>query len=528
MGPIAATLAEPIAWRCPGDWADLAAPRQIARFTFDPADRPRFVVSRVAVFERIVIAWRKPDGTIGSITRPFDEVRPAFLDRRFSVALPVLPAATDTLWVAFDRPAQPLVFDYLNLQHDPPGTNVTDRKALMLASLILGLLLMPLLFDSVFYRVLREPFILWHMAFVGCMAAQLVLTEGLYLTLFEPGLRVMRTMTVGSFGLMVAAAAMFLATFVEHGTMTRPALRALQAAASWMLVTTLVHAAGITALGTVPAKLFYLSGLPIALTFLWAGWSAWRGGSRMVRYVAIGFLPLFVVALIRVITFALPGVPTAEATDLFLAGMIMEVSTTALGVAARFLDLRDERDLAQSEARTLEGLAERDPLTGLLNRRAVEPRFAELRRSGYETFALLDLDHFKGVNDRHGHAVGDAVLVATGEVLASEPGCLAIRLGGEEFLLLLDGPYAAERAERVRTAIPTRVARAVEGLACPVTASMGMVVAPHAALPRATFNDLYVMADKLLYEAKSAGRNRTFNERIRGFRIPRRERRRAA
>ncbi|MFN6934082.1 MAG: GGDEF domain-containing protein, partial [Tsuneonella sp.] len=146
----------------------------------------------------------------------------------------------------------------------------------------------------------------------------------------------------------------------------------------------------------------------------------------------------------------------------------------------------------------------------------------------YETFALLDLDHFKMVNDEHGHAVGDAVLVATAEILADEPETVAMRFGGEEFLLMMRGDDAEQRADRLRASIPMRVASRVEGLSRPVTASMGLVVAPLSALPRAKFNDLYVMADRLLYEAKSAGRNRTLRERIRAFRRPRRDRRRAA
>ncbi len=527
-GAIAETLARPIVWRCPGKWAGGSKARQLARFTFDPANPPRLLVSRIAKFDRMIVAWRAADGSIASIERPFETLHAAFLDRRFALDLPALPQGADTLWVAIDHTTQPLPLDYLVLARTPPGTSESDRNTLMLAALILGLLLMPLLFDFAFYRVLREPFILWHMAFVACMAAQLTLTEGLYLPLFDPDLQVTRALTVGSFGLVVATAAMFLATFVERGIMGPWASRGLRIAAIWMLAVTLLHAPGFDSLGTLPAKMFYFSGLPIGIIVVAAGWDAWRGGSRMVRYVAIGFSPLVVVALIRVLSFALPGVPTAEATGLFIAGMIMEVSTTALGVAARFLALRDERDLARSEVRDLETLAGRDPLTGLLNRRAVEPRFAELRRSGYETFALIDLDHFKQVNDRHGHAVGDAVLVATAEVFSSEPECVAIRLGGEEFLLLLHGPGADKRAERVRAAITARVARQVEGLFAPVTASMGVIVAPHAALPRAKFNDLYVMADKLLYEAKSAGRNRTFSEKVRAFREPRRERRRAA
>jgi diguanylate cyclase (GGDEF)-like protein len=528
-GSLSHTLAGPLAWSCPGQPGRLSAHRHIVRFALDPArPLPTTLVSRIAAFEDIAVAWRAADGSIASRTRTFAQLHGTWLERRFAMPLPRLPAGTRTLWVAIDEPTQTLPLDYLALARAPPGSSDADRDALILAALLCGLILMPLLFDAVFWRVLREPFILWHMAFVASMAAQLVLTQGLYLPLIDPSLRLVRIATVGSFGTMVFAAAMFLSTFVEKGMLTRRIDRMLRLSGVAMLALTALHAPGFLALGELPADAFYLSGFPVAAVFLIAATSALRRGSRMVRYVLVGFAPLLLVSLIRVVSFALPGVPVSEATTLFLAGMLMEVGATALGVAARFMTMRDERDHARREAANLESLAGRDPLTGLMNRRAIEPRFAELREAGYAAFALIDLDHFKSVNDTHGHAVGDDVLRATGAVLAETADCFAIRLGGEEFLLLLSGEDAEERAERLRASLPLRIAHAVEALSRPVTASMGLIVAPHAALPRARFNDLYVMADKLLYEAKAAGRNRTFSERVRGFRAPRRERRRAA
>ncbi|MGN3974926.1 sensor domain-containing diguanylate cyclase [Tsuneonella sp. SYSU-LHT278] len=526
--PIARTLAEPLDWRCPGRWDHVSHSRQLVLLKFDPSRPPRFVVSRAVAFDSISVAWQTPGGANGSLVRPFDRLKPTFLDRRFVLPLPELPPGTDRIVVGIDGATNALPLEYMTLARQKPGTTTSERDALLIAAFLLGLLAMPLCFDVVFYRVLREPFILWHMAFVAGMALQIYMTAGLYLPSFDLGLRAVRAITVGGFGLMVAGALMFFVAFVEKGTLGRREVAALRIGAVWMAAVCAFHAAGFTAFGTLSSQLLYVSGIPVAMIFAWSAWTAHKAGSRMVRFIAIGFAPLLAIVILRMVTFLLPSVPTLEANGLFQAGMVIEIGATALGVAARFLALRDERDRAQSEARDLEDLVERDPLTGLLNRRAVEPRFADLRQTGYETFALIDLDNFKSVNDRHGHAVGDAVLVATAEVLASEPDCVAVRLGGEEFLLLLHGPDADQRAERVRRAIPRRVAREIEGLAAPVTASMGVVVAPHAALPRVRFGDLYVMADKLLYEAKEAGRNRTFSEKVRAFRKPRGERRRAA
>lgn len=178
------------------------------------------------------------------------------------------------------------------------------------------------------------------------------------------------------------------------------------------------------------------------------------------------------------------------------------------------LRLRKERDSARAKATSLGELAERDSLTGLLNRRAVEPRFAELQNAGFTTVAVIDLDRFKAINDVYGHGCGDEVLRIAAAALEPDEDCLAVRLGGEEFMLLLRGKNARERAERRRQAIPQRVAAEVDGLDRIVTASMGLVELPRRGMTPRSFEDLYASADRLLYAAKETGRNRTMAEKV--------------
>jgi diguanylate cyclase (GGDEF)-like protein len=152
-----------------------------------------------------------------------------------------------------------------------------------------------------------------------------------------------------------------------------------------------------------------------------------------------------------------------------------------------------------------------DPLTGLLNRAALQQRFAELvqqaRISDGGTavgFLVADLDHFKDVNDAHGHAVGDAVLEQLAHTMRNELRAfdLIYRLGGEEFVVVLPGAEmvdALEIAERLRAAVE---AARPEGLA--VTLSVGVAVAAGSELD---FDRLYESADAALYRAKQAGRN---------------------
>ena len=158
--------------------------------------------------------------------------------------------------------------------------------------------------------------------------------------------------------------------------------------------------------------------------------------------------------------------------------------------------------------------AARDPLTGLLNRRALQAQadrlFAEARASGRPLALLvLDLDHFKGVNDTHGHAAGDAVLRDVAEVLMREirQDDLACRWGGEEMLAVLrncDLARAEERAVRIRSAIAgAQAPGGVPGLR--VTASIGVAAFPEHG---GGLEELTTRADMALYAAKRNGRDR--------------------
>jgi diguanylate cyclase (GGDEF)-like protein len=157
-----------------------------------------------------------------------------------------------------------------------------------------------------------------------------------------------------------------------------------------------------------------------------------------------------------------------------------------------------------------EKMAITDRLTGLMNRRGLERdiRHEVLRLRRYQTpisFVLLDIDHFKAINDAHGHVAGDAVLrqVATAIASAVRETDLVARWGGEEFLVALpETAYAGALicAEKIRV----KVASASEQIGFPVTISGG-VYQPG---PGESISDLVTRADARLYEAKRTGRNR--------------------
>lgn len=162
----------------------------------------------------------------------------------------------------------------------------------------------------------------------------------------------------------------------------------------------------------------------------------------------------------------------------------------------------------------LRRIASRDGLTGALTRRAFEDAAAKelarfSRHGAPAALALFDLDHFKTVNDRYGHGIGDAVLrravEACHDIMREEE--VLGRIGGEEFALLFvntDGTAAVQAAERFREAIEAARIREVPDLA--FTASFGVAdCRPEVS----TVADWLERADRALYEAKGAGRNRT-------------------
>lgn len=159
--------------------------------------------------------------------------------------------------------------------------------------------------------------------------------------------------------------------------------------------------------------------------------------------------------------------------------------------------------------------ASSDPLTGLANRRALDERLQQewhrAQRSGQPFSVLfLDIDHFKRINDRYGHAVGDAVLVRLAGILREEIRGfdLAARYGGEEFVVLLpatEGEAARAVAERIRRAIARTPFLLPDGQEIALTVSIG-IASYSDSVPDVT--TLLLHADQALYTAKVAGRNR--------------------
>ena len=177
---------------------------------------------------------------------------------------------------------------------------------------------------------------------------------------------------------------------------------------------------------------------------------------------------------------------------------------------ARFAQLAS---VAVANAHARERLAEQaltDPLTGLANRRAFDQRLAEeteraLRYRRELSLMLVDVDHFKAINDRFGHAAGDRVLISLARDIHAvmRQGDLLARIGGDEMAMIL-GDCAAERAEEVANRmLGAIVADETLSRRHGVTLSIGVA----SLIPGRSAEDLLRLADQALYRAKSSGRN---------------------
>ncbi|MEW7856775.1 sensor domain-containing diguanylate cyclase [Pseudomonas chlororaphis] len=229
---------------------------------------------------------------------------------------------------------------------------------------------------------------------------------------------------------------------------------------------------------------------------------------RLYTFSQVGDLPLIViVALSSNEVFA-----SWQRTALVVGG-----ATGALCLGLLWLTWLLCRELRrrQSAEQELAQLAATDALTGLDNRRSLDQTLARewgraQRSHSALSLLMLDVDHFKAFNDRHGHPLGDEALRIVARVISDNirrPGDLAARYGGEEFAVVLpetDNEGARRIAEHIRLAIE-RLPPIRDG-ASPITISIGL--STWAGTPKSSLEALCSMADKALYQAKAEGRNR--------------------
>lgn len=254
----------------------------------------------------------------------------------------------------------------------------------------------------------------------------------------------------------------------------------------------------------------------ITLIFVILGFGALRMDARQTAMVwtfaTAGLAALFVLTARPI---ALPmGSPTERLLALacFVSALGRCASTGLYGQSMRRMLYRRSNDLKQANAR-IEELAQLDELTGAYNRRHIMRCLADeiarvQRRQANCCIVLIDLDHFKRINDRFGHPVGDAVLRGFAKSVFANIRLIDKlgRYGGEEFLLVLPDTsldQALQITDRLRSSIAERDWRAIApDVTLTISAGASSIAADD------TLEDLLARADRALYLAKHAGRNR--------------------
>jgi diguanylate cyclase (GGDEF)-like protein len=373
----------------------------------------------------------------------------------------------------------------------------------------IGVLVGVSLVALVFWLVLRDRIYLWYAA---CMASQM-----LYLLCSNgeayamPGLRLLGRFAAPGVWFVATLSTIvsvnFLLVFADLRTRVPRLSRLLLLVGAWlpMLLLALLVSPWPADKGWFPGigNLLLLLANIVAIAALTL---AWRRGGRHAGQMLLAWVPLVVVSTARAVQLSI-GAPLSPWLEY---GLPLVLACTAvvlmLGLADRMQAFRSERDRARQDA-------QHDPLSGAYNRVGIMQRLqhavAEARAGSRQLAVLfLDIDHFKQINDTHGHALGDACIRQLSWLVQEElmPGESFGRLGGEEFMLVLpgvNGRHARDAAERLRRKVEGRSV-VLDGVRVGMTVSIGSV---EYAAPE-TADALVRRADAAMYAAKEAGRNR--------------------
>lgn len=509
-----------VTWDCTSKPRSFRPERVLLRFDLQRGQpMPTALTTRISDFAAIHVLTVGANGSIAAFHHLPADARP--LGEGFRMALPV-PAppggearqvivAIDQAWVA------PLISDAVLVERTSDIVLPVGMTALLTALCVL--MIVSAVVDIVLYVIRPKRFLFWHVVSIAGMLLLSLNISGLLALLFAPSVVVSSALLPISSAMALGGGAMFAAHLFEKDTLPLLTRRLLAIAATLTLVSALVYAFKLPAMRSFGIDLYYVGMLPLIALFMLAVGQALRRGSVAARYQLVGSLPIWVLLATRIFTNLGVGNEPRDAIVASIAAQTFEIVVTTIAALLRFVALlRQERRQDRARADALARETESDPLTGLFNRRALHARFEDLRAQGFGALALLDLDHFKRINDSHGHLMGDRVLQLCAKCLSEAGDDLrAFRIGGEEFVLLLRGTSAAERVEAMRAAIRDQASELVTGLETPITASVGLVEVIDRGGPVPSFEDLYKQADALLYQAKAGGRDRVESLRLTCF-----------
>ncbi len=371
-------------------------------------------------------------------------------------------------------------------------------------SVFAGLALALIIYNLSLWATLRHRFQLYYCAMVASLTVYAFTSSGL-LSIVLP--HVDNTLRLRCNYLFLMLTGVLALQFVRHffggrivGHMLDRAILLASAAAAVSALAVVILAPWQI---VVFDRIYFLAMLALVGVLPWILFQAWRAKSPYFYLVLAAWIAPLMTSVLR----GLSGI-NLIGYDFWLdngniTAFALEALVSSVLVTARLRELSYERDHARAGEQVARRLAATDPLTGLLNRRS----FLDLAigRTAHQRLMLIDIDHFKAVNDRLGHAGGDDVLHSVARAIqACRPSrSLAVRLGGEEFALLLPkSAFDACTADMVLKAV--RSCPMPQGIT--VTVSLGF--ADGSVASEEDWKRLYRLADTALYRAKSDGRDR--------------------
>lgn len=366
-----------------------------------------------------------------------------------------------------------------------------------------GLCLAMIVYTLALWRAMRQRFLLAYCAMVAAMATYAFFTTGAAHYVIdgmsgEDRLRI----TITLLSLAASTALIFVRHFFAASIVPKWLVRATYIQAAAMAAFALFYSAMAPDFIVILDTIYMIGFLPIPFLMVAYIHTAWQQKDPFLKYFLIAWsAPIISVAVRFLHGFGvLPYHLLIENSTLI--AFAFEALVNSLAVGRRVWLLAQARDSAKSAEAIAKQMADTDPLTGLLNRRSFMRKLLE--RQNYWTLILVDIDHFKRVNDSLGHAGGDDAITSIGGVLRkyTPEGAIVARMGGEEFAIAypLDLPLTPD---------PDRLLADVRAIALPqgyrITASIG--IASRSVADENDWKILYRAADMALYSAKSNGRN---------------------
>lgn len=483
-----------------------------------PADAQGPYVLRVSrrFFTRFDLYSEDPRGGLirrsATVNQPIDA---RTVGRDFVFDLPLAPGTTSTVLLhveVFQGSLQPLE---LWIQ-DESSFAASQANTYLVFGLIFGILLALIFHNFILYLNLRQPGHLYYVLAMTSMLLLLGVDSGMLQNYLLPEflLGAVGRINVLLAALMVTTIFLFFRVFTGARRYF-PRLVMVMTALVGLLVTVTVAQLFVgQPLFTWLAVSTQAINVVIFALLLVGAWLTGRRGSTE-GYI---FLLAWGIYIVSAVARTLLTLDVAERSPLMeyliYFAAVLEASILALGLSYRVRLLYERHAEALREQNRAARLANLDALTGAYNRRFLESYLGNIladRDSGSldRAVLILDLDHFKEANDTYGHAAGDRVLRELvrrcREVLDDSD--VICRLGGDEFVVILrelddrGGLQVAEEVIRAFNQAPIRYEQSV----IPVTMSIGIVSGFSAAL---SVSDVLRMADRALYQAKQAGRNR--------------------